>query len=230
MFDWLKRIQAGASSAEEVVQYFEQMLEDGRHVFDLAANALLGGTAPDVVKNDIWETDKRINRNERRIRRRIVTHLTTHGGAGATAHLVLMSLVKDAERIGDYGKNLFDLALLERRMPEDAYPDLLGLREQLSRNLAKARNIYSSEDEAAARDFVATAEAFSKHCDRRTEVMVLRDDTDSRSAAGALAYRYFKRINAHAMNIITSVLVPVDRLDYWDEDEGGRGPAPSQAD
>jgi len=228
MFDWLKRIQAGASSAEEVVQYFEQMLEDGRHVFDLAANTLLGGTDPEAVKHDIWDTDKRINRNERRIRRRIVTHLATHGGAGATAHLVLMSLVKDAERIGDYGKNIFDLALLGRGVPEEAQADLLELRGKLSRMLAKARNIYASEDEGAARDFVANAELFSKHCDERSEAMVLREDGDGRSAAGALAYRYFKRVNAHAMNIITSVLVPVDRLDYWDEDEAGReGPPPS---
>ena len=222
MFHWLKRIQAGASSAEEVVRYFEQMLEDGRHVFDLAANALLGGTDPDVVKEDIWETDKRINRNERRIRRRIVTYLTTHGGAGASGHLVLMSLVKDAERIGDYGKNIFDLALLGRGLPDEVRKDLLELRVTLSRMLAKARNVYASEDEEAARAFIAQAEGISRHCDRQTDAMVMRDDADGRSAASALAYRYFKRINAHAMNVITSVLVPIDRLDYWDEDAAAR--------
>jgi hypothetical protein len=27
---------------------------------------------------------------------------------------------------------------------------------------------------------------------------------------------------AHSMNIITSVVVPLDRLDYYDEDEHGR--------
>ena len=98
---------------------------------------------------------------------------------------MLMSLVKDAERIGDYGKNLFDLALLGRGVPEDAEDDLLEVREKLSRMLAKARNIYASEDEADARDFVAKAEALVKRCDAGAERMVLREDTDGRAAAGA---------------------------------------------
>lgn len=226
MFNWLTRIQAAASSAEEVAHFFEQMLEDGRHVFDLAANALLGGTDPETVKNDIWETDKRINRTERRIRRRIVTHIATHGASGASGDLVLMSLVKDAERIGDYAKNMFDLALLGCDFPADVKEDLVELRATLSRMLAKARNIYSTENEDDAREFVAQAEAISKHCDARTEAMVLREDVDGKSANSALAYRYFKRVNAHALNIITSLLVPLDRLDYWDEDEDGREDPP----
>ncbi len=219
MFEWLKRIQDGANSAEETMRYFGQMLEDGRHVFDLAAGALLGGTDPETIKSDVWDTDKRINRNERRIRRRLVTHLTAYGSYGAAGHLVMMSLVKDAERIGDYSKNLFDLAVLDRGVPAEVLDDMLDLRETLSRMLSKARNVHETEDEEAARAFVARAEKISKRCDVRIAEMVLRDDTDNRSATGALAYRYFKRINAHAMNVITSILVPVDRLDYWDEDD-----------
>jgi hypothetical protein len=30
-----------------------------------------------------------------------------------------------------------------------------------------------------------------------------------------------KRVLAHSMNIITSVVMPLDRLDYYDEDENG---------
>ena len=222
MFQWLKRIQSAASNAEEVMHYFEQMLEDGRHVFDLSANALLGGTDPETVKDDIWETDKRINRTERRIRRRIVTHIAAHGGSSLASDLVLMSLVKDAERIGDYSKNIFDLALLGRGFPREVKDDLVELRATMSRMLAKARNIYSSEDEDDARAFIAQAEGIARHCDARIEAMVMREDNDGLSANSALVYRYFKRISAHAMNVITSLLVPVDRLDYWDEDEAGR--------
>ena len=42
MFHWLKRIQESADSADEIMRYFGQMLEDGRHIFDLATGALLG--------------------------------------------------------------------------------------------------------------------------------------------------------------------------------------------
>jgi phosphate uptake regulator len=222
MFHWLKKIQNSVSSAEEALQYFEQMLEDGRYMFETASNALLAGTDPDLVKEDLWSTDKRINALERRIRRRVITHLTTHGSGAIASDLVLMSIVKDAERIGDYCKNIFDLALLDRGCAEDAIPDLLDAKSKLNRLLAKARNIYKSEDIENAKAFIEQADELAQHCDRQSIAMVLRDDSDGKSAITALTYRYFKRVTAHSMNVITSLVVPVDQLDYYDEDKAGR--------
>lgn len=222
MFDWLKRIQSGMSSAEELVVSFEQMLEDGRHMFDVAANSLLAGTDPDAVKEDLWATDKRINRMERRVRRRVVTHLSTFGAGGAANGLVLMSLVKDAERIGDYCKNLYQLAALRRGLPEDVRQNLNEEKDAISRLLAKARNIYKSESEEDARAFIAEADEIAQRCDDQAIKMVMRDDHDGLSANAALSYRYFKRIISHALNIITSVVMPIDRLDYYDEDKESR--------
>ena len=39
----------------------------------------------------------------------------------------------------------------------------------------------------------------------------------------ALFYRHLKRITAHLANLLTAVVVPVDKLDYIDEP---RDPAP----
>ena len=222
MFDWLKRIQTSVNSAEEVIQYFEQMLEDGRYMFETASNTLLAGTDPAAVKEDLWATDKRINQLESRIRRRIITHWTMHGSGAIASDLVLMSIVKDAERIGDYCKNIFDLSVLDREFPPAVREDLLECKSITTRLLAKARNIYKSEDEEDAKAFIAQADALAKHCDEKAVAMVLREDSDGGSAISALTYRYFKRILAHSVNIITSLVVPVDQLDYYDEDEEGR--------
>jgi phosphate uptake regulator len=222
MFDWLKRMQSGMSSAEELVTSFEQMLEDGRHMFDVAANTLLAGTDPETIKEDLWATDKRINRMERRVRRRVVTHLSTFGPGGTANGLVLMSLVKDAERIGDYCKNIFQLAELKRGLPEEVRKNLNQEKDSISRLLAKARNIYKSESEEDARAFIAEADEIAQRCDAQAIKMVMRDDTDGLSANAALSYRYFKRVISHALNIITSVVMPIDQLDYYDEDKESR--------
>ena len=37
------------------------------------------------------------------------------------------------------------------------------------------------------------------------------------ATAGALTCRYFKRITSHAANIATSLVMPVDKLDFFDE-------------
>ena len=41
-----------------------------------------------------------------------------------------------------------------------------------------------------------------------------------------LCYRYYRRILSHAINIVASVVLPVDYLDYYDEDKDTRGPPP----
>ena len=217
MFDWLKALRAQPSGLHDIMQFFEQMLEDGRHAFDVAANGLLGGTDPDVIKEDLWATDKRINRNERRIRRMLITHAAVHGRTEFPVCLTLMSLVKDAERIGDYAKNIFDLMRLGRKIPKDSLDDLVRFKDTISTLLAKARNIYESQDEDGADAFLAECDALSEHCDAKVDALILREDGGGEIAATALAYRYFKRIISHAMNIITSVVMPVDRLDYYDE-------------
>lgn len=191
-------------------------------MFETASNTLLAGTEPETVREDLWATDKRINKLERRIRRRVITHLTMHGTGAISSDLVLMSIVKDAERIGDYCKNIFDLSVMGPEVAPEAKSDLLECKSSITRLLAKARNIYKSEDMEDAKVFIAKADTLAKHCDAQAAAMVKREVRDGNSAITALAYRYNKRIVAHALNIITSLVVPVDQLDYYDEDEESR--------
>jgi hypothetical protein len=62
MANWLTR--TSDSGFAEIQQLFGQMLEDGRHIFDAAANALVGGTDPEAIRADLFDTDHRINGTE----------------------------------------------------------------------------------------------------------------------------------------------------------------------
>ena len=219
MFEWLSALRSQPSGLDEIMQYFEQMLEDGRHVFDAAANSLLGGTDPAIIKDDLWATDKRINSNERRIRRRLITHAAVHGRTEFPVCLALMSIVKDAERIGDFGKNIFDLSFMGASINADAKEDLVRIKDATSRLLAKSRNVYETQDAAGARAFIAECEELQSHCEAKLRELCMA--TGENVAATAMTYRYLKRVLAHSMNIITSVVMPLDRLDYYDEDENG---------
>jgi hypothetical protein len=43
-------------------------------------------------------------------------------------------------------------------------------------------------------------------------------ETDAQYAVSrALYYRFLKRTTAHVMNVLTSLVQPLDRLDYYDE-------------
>ena len=55
--------------------------------------------------------DKKINEFERDVRRKVMTHLAIGGKEDIGSGLVLVSVVIDIERIGDYTKNIYDLAV-----------------------------------------------------------------------------------------------------------------------
>jgi phosphate uptake regulator len=217
MFDWFKPTDT-ASGIEKMRHQLGQMLVDGRHVFDAAANAFLGGADPEVVRENLFATDKRINDLERQIRREVLVHGTVHGTSQLPTCLVLMSIVKDAERIGDYSKNLFDLAVAKNKSKDDFHADLVEHKDQVSNLLREAFELYGRQDEAAAKKFLERGDAMQDHYDAQVERLLSDDPGTREPVATALAYRYYKRVVAHALNIITSLVMPVDQLDYFDED------------
>jgi hypothetical protein len=71
----------------------------------------LGDVVAADVNDDLRSTDQKVNQLEREIRRELAVHASVFGGIDTPAVLVYMSIVKDIERMGDYAKNLLDLAL-----------------------------------------------------------------------------------------------------------------------
>ena len=224
MFKFFKRIDPESSGLAKMQRSFGRMLAEGRHTFDAATNAFLGGTSPDVVREDLFATDKNINHLERQIRREVVIHGSVHGATELPACLVMMSIVKDAERIGDYSKNLFDLAAVHQKTTDDEYyEDLLELKDKISRLIDEARAIYAGQDERQAKDFIQRGDKLQDHCDRKVETLLSPEPRTTQPAATALCYRYYKRVLAHLLNIVTSIVMPIDKLDYYDEDKATRG-------
>jgi len=222
MFKWFKPIDS-AAGMEEMRARVEDMLSEGRHIFDAAANAFLGGADPEVIRDDLFATDKRINNLERKVRRQAVVHGSVYGTSQLPTCLVLMSIVKDAERIGDYSKNLYDIAAVRQKTKNDEYfRDLVAHKDQISALLEEAIRIYRSQKEEKAKDFIQRGDAMQDHYDRQVVRLLGTDPQTEQPAATALCYRYFKRVTAHLLNIISSLVVPLDRLDYFDEDRATR--------
>lgn len=214
MLRWLQNIGTDTASMDAIHCDFLEMLEDGRHIFDAAANLLLGGGDPEVIRGDLFETDKRINLTEQKIRREIIVHSSVHGAGALPSSLVVMSLVKDAERIGDYAKNIFDLG---KHSPDlgsaEERAALVEMKDQVSRMLVRAHGLFQGQEEEAARSFLGEAESLQKACD--AQIVRLIGLEGENTAGRVLSYRYFKRVASHAANVVTSIVMPVDKLDFF---------------
>jgi Na+/phosphate symporter len=199
------------------------MFDDVRHAFDLAMAALLGETVPHDGGAEVRTTDRRVNEAERVIRRELVVHASVHGSSDTPAVLVYMSIVKDVERIGDYAKNIFDLAADGARLQEGTgAASLLQLRDEVSSYIAEAGEVFAARDAERARPLLASGDELLDGFDDRVSALVRGDDRAEGGVARALLYRYLKRIVAHLMNVLSAVVMPVDQLDYFDEDPEDR--------
>ena len=90
-----------------------EMLETDGRMYKASVESLRHSDTADIAV-DIKELDKQINRSERDGRKKVMTHLIVSGGTELAHGLALVSVVIDIERIGDYTKNIHDLA---RRHP-----------------------------------------------------------------------------------------------------------------
>ena len=213
MFDWLQSLR-DHSQLKKIQRQFLEMLADGRHIFDASSNALIGGTDPEVIREDLYTTDQRINRTEQAIRRELVVHGSVHGGAHVPALLVLMSLVKDAERIGDYAKNIFELALARPELGTDAERTALNeCKDHVSKLLVRAAGLIESQDEQLAAAYLTESDKLQSLCDEQVGILMVEKGRNV--VAAALVYRYFKRVASHAGNVVTSIVMPLDKLDYY---------------
>lgn len=216
MFNWLKGDgETGGPGLRRMRTEFGQMLDSGRHMFDTAANALLGGTDLEVIRGDLFATDKRINRSERQIRREIVVHVSVHGATEFPPCLVLMSVVKDAERVGDYGKNLFDLAELAPQAPSGEHRQcLVALKDRISRLMGACREIFDASEQQEATELIVEARKIEDVCDEKIRELIRQPGGSDMAPAYVLAYRFFKRVVGHVRNIASSVVQPLDKLDF----------------
>ena len=211
--------EGGISQIESQVQ---RMIADARHTFDLAMNAVTGG-AVETVADEVRRTDRQINVTEIEIRRELLVHISVHGAADAGEMLVFMNMIKDLERIGDYNKNIFDLALegVSFGGAEDL-EQILEFRDELSSRIALMGEILDTRDEDRARAYIERGDHLRREFDGLVNELVHATAPALVAVPRALLYRFLKRVAAHCANVVTAVVMPVDRLDYFDEDDDTR--------
>ena len=86
------------------------MLDIDRKMFDESIHSLRKQDTAEL-KIDVIKKDLMINEYEREVRKKVLTHLSISGTKDITPGLVLTSIIIDIERIGDYTKNIVELAL-----------------------------------------------------------------------------------------------------------------------
>jgi len=219
MFKNLIAFWKGKGFLTEVLEDFKKMLDDTKYMFESVYKGLMKGTVDSSLRDKIYEVDKQVNLLEREIRKRIVEHLSVQPSVDVPMSLILMSVVKDAERVGDYCKNIFEIVdLLDRPIKRELFEELFdSIDKKLVEEFEKTQKAFIESDEKLAKEIVCLERETVKNCDEIVQKIAKSNLPTNEAVCMALLARYFKRIAAHLANIGSSVIVPISDLDFYDE-------------
>jgi len=209
----------GKDMLSRMVGELIEMLGDAEAMFRSACAVVFEGEAADARSEDLYARDGRVNETEWKIRKQIVEHLTINPGPHAPACLALMSVVKDADRVADYAKNLFEVGCMaEGKLGDDAYAQAFrGVADDILVMFDKTRRAFAEEDETLSRELMGHEDAIEKQLDGLIPQLAGDSLPCRRAVVYTLTARHLKRISAHLGNIATAVIMPIDKIDYYDE-------------
>ena len=219
MFKQIFEIFKSNSLYEQALEECHEMLDIDLTMFKASISSLRKSDSSDI-NIDIFAMDKKINKFERDVRRKVMTHLAVGGKEDVGSGLVLVSVVIDIERIGDYTKNIYDLAVNHpKKLNGGSAEDRLADIEKISFKLFEDTIVaFKDQDIEKARGLMGYyKENISSQSDAITHDVILGKitDLDTKSATAVSLYaRYLKRIAAHSRNLISSVVNPFEKIGY----------------
>lgn len=220
MFRELISIFRGDNPLGRMGDNFTKMLRLTQDQTVRAGQIFFSKPASPEERTQIYKQDVKVNKLERKIRKQVIAHLSVAGNAADVPYsLLLMSLVKDVERIGDYAKNLAEtLDVSGAILPDDdTVAELKEICNGVEGVFEAVAEVFARSDEEEAVELIRQGRDMSHRCDALIDRIAKSDYDAATTVAVTLGTRFYKRIGAHLLNILSGVVMPLHKLDYYDE-------------
>jgi len=197
------------------------MVKTGRNMFASATGYLLEN---EVLEDDLGKMDELINNGEQRIRLVVFEHLSLNPEQDLIYCLKLISIVNEAERIGDLAKSIAKVADLAKqpRMGRLVMP-LREFRNTVLQMFMRLEEGFFGGNEDEAQLIMLTHQSLKKKV--AAYIARLADEeelTGNEGVVYALSARMLNRVSAHIANMASTVVSPIDqirRTAAWPEDD-----------
>ena len=197
-----------------------EMLHLSHEMFTDSVKALRSGEKNKVIKS-IKLRDEEINQYHRDIRKKVVTHYSVSKDVtNINSGLVLINMVVDIERVGDYTKNILDLAKYypKKLKSEKVSEDLRIIEQAVIERFQNTVKAVEEMDEMAANELI---KSYRSDLGRLSDNLVassisgdLKIGEEHMASSMVLYARYLKRIGAHLKNITSVVINPFESIGY----------------
>ena len=210
---------------EQAFNDVKLMLHNGHEMFAASTAHLLDNEILDV---DLKALDRRSGwaawTSYQDLRRAVLEHLNVEPQRELVFSLKLISIVHEAERIGDLAKSLAKTAnLAHRQRMGPLVEPLRNLRDRILRMFDLAREGFIGEEEAVARDLMREHESIKDDVTAYLKMLAdQKDITPNEGIVYAMSARMMSRVSSHLANIASTVICPFDQIrrsPTWAEEE-----------
>lgn len=216
---WKRLVQRFTSvdPIKPITLEFMEMLEHTRTMSQRVHPHLFDQELSPIDSKEVYDLDVKVNKLERSIRKRIINHLNLSNDKVSYC-LLMMSIIKDAERMGDYLKNIYEVrALTGAYIPPSHFrAELESVIALVVETLNATPDIIANEDVEGATKHLQAGRSSAQKCDKLLSELAQSDLSAAEVTSMVLLTRFHKRLGAHLLNILSSVVMPLHKLDFYD--------------
>ena len=196
------------------------MIRLSNEIFEKAVFFLRDGGEKNEIKA-LKKRDQEINNFQMDVRKKVITHFAVSNDLSHLPNgLVLLSVVVDIERVGDYTKNILDLAMNHPKeiISEKISSDLHDIEQEIIERFNKTILALDNQDQDSALKLLKT---YKNNLASKSDLIVNNCisgkssfEDSSKTTSVALYARYLKRVGAHLKNITTTIVNPFEYIGY----------------
>lgn len=217
MFKEFKKLWQKGDLFKATQDNVNQMFAINHQMFAATIAALFKDTKASFnFKNE----DMKLNQLQADAHKKLLQHLSLSAKQDITFSLILLRVTREAERVGDYAKNMYHLYEAYGPLHQNGYfKDCQDLASKASELLEKTKEAFQSGDTKMADELTVKyhdelAKDFEKLMNRLTTETEL---SAKEVVVYTLLIRFLKRFCAHLANIATSVTNPFQKIGYTKE-------------
>jgi phosphate uptake regulator len=208
------------SPLKALTENFSEMLVICHKNIQKAGDLFFSQSITPEHRTALQKADVRVNKLQRRIRKQVIVHLSIDGNKADLPYcLLVINLVKDLERIGDYAKELGELIeLTSEPFPEGPLiAEFKELRAGVEADFQGAISVLQESNRERAIELIECGKDTVSRCELLIHKVAHSSYSPAVAVSLALGVRYYQRIAAHILNLLSSTVVPLHKLDYYDE-------------
>lgn len=185
-----------------------------QEMFLLSMRALVD---QEVDPEEIIRMDKQVNKNVQKVRRKVFEYFSVTSTPNIHSALIMISLVIDYERIGDYAK---DLALMRNEFEfkgefhQTGKDELNQMKDIIAIMFGEAHQSIRKMDESYPTKVTKMEEELKEHYDELKEWTRTKNIERDEALVEIVSARLLKRIGGHLDNISSSGARPFPKLGF----------------